>query len=677
MIKACTRCGISTLAMLAGACTTQISTLPDVTMTPPQAALPGTTYNLPMLQYRIEVTRTLSNCPTTRLIPAADGSSSQRELFVDPTLTFDVKVVATSQYVRGESYVVDYRSLSNLFKQTGFGFANYPETGNLKSINVSADDRTGDVLKDVASVGLTVAALAGGGPLAGAAMAPAVLRVGASDTGGGGVKGLAAKPVKQINAEDDAALYELAGRAIKRSTFIDCAQSAREALAARESSAKEVKAATAALTAITARVRNGTLVAGVRGLSPTVKAGYAATLAKDLSALDQAQTVLEAKTLAKGKADAMLLETSPRVWPERLSDRAGPLNAPEKVRDAFTSQMGERPAQASRVLDVHGFAVLLAAFRVRQPERFERLAARYAYLRSYLLPNGASPPKPSEGPSACKPGDPSLDVSACLTASLQLAMRLDTVEMNGGRFLEGGCAGLDPEFPTLDCRKMLELPTSGVSGGRVTGGSGRSATLGSEVVDAWEFRNGEAVPKGGVFIRQPVRARLLVCRGATCDANTSENLLVVDPKAAPTFAPQLGQLRFLPFRNVAFQSNELALELAADGTIAKFEYRDKAAIAAGMAATAAAIAKQADDDRTKRRDEAAKARTQGVADLQAEIDAHEKEARLIELRTPKTADQLAADREIADLKARTALLDAKFARQKAHNDLLAAGGRDD
>ena len=102
-----------------------------------------------------------------------------------------------------------------------------------------------------------------------------------------------------------------------------------------------------------------------------------------------------------------------------------------------------------------------------------------------------------------------------------------------------------------------------------------------------------------------------------------------------------------------------------------------AATAAVAAATAADVLKQIDDDRTKRRADAATAEAQSVAGLQAQIDTLTKQAQLIALQTPNTADEQLAASTLVDLKAQTALIEAKPAKQKAHNELIAAGGSDD
>lgn len=666
MIKATILSGVASAALMTSACTTQIATMPDTVRTAPNGAIAGIPYNLPMLQYRIEATRTLAQCPTTLIIADATGKPTP---FVDPTLAFAVTVAAKPRYVRGETYVVDYRSLSSILKQTSFGITTYPETQNLRTINLSAEDKTGDVLKNVAELGLTVAGLAAGGPAAGAAK-------GVPDTGGGaGAAGILkfSKPRPQ-RAADDAKLFEIAAAASGDTTFLDCAPAAKAAFKQREAAAGALRQATSAATRASADLRTQAVVAALDDMPGAARERQATKLAALMAAHDEATQTLTAAVTAKAEANATLSRTNSRIWPERIDDRAALLQDVDTVTTTVGPLLSRTPTRA-RALNMRAFSQALAKLREVDRERFDRLAKRYGFLLGYadrgLAPDSVWTAAEAASPAACTVGDPALDVAQCLKETLPLAVRLDTVEMNGGKFIDGaGCT--TRFFPTLECRKELGIPTTPANGRAVKPKSGEP-----EVVNAREV-GPAGIPhaKGGLFVRQAVPGRLMVCRAAACDANTSVNLFAIDPDAPPTYAPQLGQLRYLPFRNSTFQSNELGLELAPDGTIAKFEYKDKAATAAVLTATAADVAKQIDDARTKRREDSAKAETQAVASLQAQIDTIEKQAKLNALRisAAETPEQAAAKSLLADLQADKVLLTAQYDKRKVYNDLVAVGG---
>ena len=98
--------------------------------------------------------------------------------------------------------------------------------------------------------------------------------------------------------------------------------------------------------------------------------------------------------------------------------------------------------------------------------------------------------------------------------------------------------------------------------------------------------------------------------------------------------PQLGQLRFLPFQNRMFENNQLVVELAADGTVEKFQYASKAAPLQMVADMTADAAEQYKTARKDAREELAAARAEEVAQLQQEITLLTKEKELNALLNP-------------------------------------------
>lgn len=205
----------------------------------------------------------------------------------------------------------------------------------------------------------------------------------------------------------------------------------------------------------------------------------------------------------------------------------------------------------------------------------------------------------------------------------------------------------------------------------------------------------------GIFVRPPEAGRLRICRdgdpNADCDAGSRELLLT----SADTMIPQLGQLRFLPFRNRVFQNNSLVLSLRENGGIEKFEYKNLSAQAETAAKMAADLASQgltfADSRRKDRTDDAAAAVAAGktdresqlallqfqielmtkqrdldklgntdVAVLQQQIELLSKQKELDKLSQPASVselDTIKADAELAA--ARTALYEAILAERKA------------
>ena len=99
-----------------------------------------------MRQYALEVSRTLTECPDDQAF------STER------TLTFKVKVTAEPQLVPGERYVVDYSALASWVKTSDFMIETHP-SGTLKTINVSADDKTDQIVKSLVKTGFAFASI--------------------------------------------------------------------------------------------------------------------------------------------------------------------------------------------------------------------------------------------------------------------------------------------------------------------------------------------------------------------------------------------------------------------------------------------------------------------------------------------------------------------------------------
>lgn len=659
MTRSTMQSSVALAAILLSGCQRELTTLPDLTQsTSPTQAMTGVSYNLPMLQYDIEIAQTLSRCPTDVFI------GDEKITYVDPSLNFDVKVSAKQSYVRGETYIVDYTSLASPIKTSDFAIEIYRPSGNLKSINVSAADQSGELIKSVVKFGVSVAALGAGVP-------PTQKLSGER---------------RQDNSRTQAASSNLQRSILKavresmsEKQFIGCAPAAKAALATMDES-ETIEAATKALNDSTTQVKTLLVLTQIAGLSPEKKGAYAEALQKALNEQDKATADLKLLVEARTEAMKQLGATMRRIWPERLSDRHANFAVAAGMEDQFRKILFVRTA--GNVIDRKMLANKLAELRQESPEEFDAILAREEFrpLSAFLEANGTA--RTFAAPSPACIDARGVDVVRCLRATLGLSASLVTVELNDGRYIGGDCP--PNAFPTLDCRSAPGVsPTIAVQGAK-------PASI--RVVEA---RSTDAIGKGGLFVRDPVAGRLFMCRVANsrgsagnsdpdpgngsaggkspCDLNGGVNLLASDAAAAPTIAPQLGQLRFLPFKNKAFQSNELVLELAEDGAITKFQYKDKVSTAVAAATAAADAAQQIRDEKERQRKAAAAAETQSVTSLQAEIDLLTKRQALLALQKP--ADDVAAaaaiKRETDNLTAETALLDAKLAKLKAERDFAA------
>jgi len=324
-----------------------------------------------------------------------------------------------------------------------------------------------------------------------------------------------------------------------------------------------------------------------------------------------------------------------------------------------------------RVVDADGLAQSLAELRKTiGPKRYAAAIAHRKVLENYLTEDGI--PKSFKrniatliresrsdqaktrlldqlGTDVCDPGVPDLGKPAPKFAECMIKKLTVTVAL---RSAEREPADASPEFPTLDSRKRLAIAPPG---------SMDEARL--ELVAA---RNGKS--HAGLFIRPPIRGELIVCEKSACVAG-DKNLFVGDPDDPPIWAPQLGQLRFLPFRNRIFAYNEMLVQLEPDGSLTRFEYKSKKAVAAEFAATAADVASQIDAARTKARTEAKDSRTAKIEELQYEIDSIAKTKARAEATAFQPLD--AVKTETVALDAQSALANAKLARLKAEAALIA------
>ena len=608
--------GLLASAVILSGCT-HISTTPDLQYTAPDQALGSASYSLPMLQYDLELTRTLTKCPTQKTLAGVT--------FVDPTLTFKIEAKATGRYVKGESYHVDYETLSAWWKTSSFGIERWP-SGTLKAFNAAADDQVDEIAKAGVKTGLLVASLAAGPATATAAAA------------------VAAAPAAAGPSLEQQRLQALLTSSLVSLPIVTCNDNVAAMVAARAENREASKAAVENLEANTKRITNLTNLASLKALDPPGRA--------QLNGLVQAQTQLSL-TIAKLDEDLVDLDNAlsakdRKYWPRIFTEDTGRFPLPDGDKDSFKALLDD-----TRTLSVLDNATFTAA--LKNLSRDELLKLRKAFpnkLDLYIDAYGAvhEAPKPVDG---CQGVGRTAD--ACLTNALKVATAL-----------------LRPESGLVDCkaRETGECLTK-------VAYTAPDKTDGKQTPLVVKARDGEA--DKGIFVREAGEAKLVVCKGDVCDPK-SKNLVSVDT----AYAPQFGQLRFLPFENGLFQANELSVLVTEDGRIQKIEYKHPKAAGQRFAATAADIASQLDADRRRKekeqseadaaaraeraavRSEAAAIADADLADWKRKIDLINQQRAYDKLLAPTTPDAFAAqNEEIARNQKEAAVLESRIAIHKA------------
>lgn len=143
---------ISAVAVLALASCTSLSSFSDQQPGSKTKALKGVRYSLPLRQYDVEITRALEKCE------AQDGKTKAHDV------KLSMSAAITPRDVAGESFLLDYTALSGWTKTTSVAIETY-DTGVLKSINASADDKSAEIISSTVKAGFGLAGIAGGFPL--------------------------------------------------------------------------------------------------------------------------------------------------------------------------------------------------------------------------------------------------------------------------------------------------------------------------------------------------------------------------------------------------------------------------------------------------------------------------------------------------------------------------------
>jgi hypothetical protein len=621
-------------ALLAGC--THVSTLPDTARTENGHALRGVSYSLPMLQYEIEIDRGLASCPSELTL---DFGRGEKVSISDEALAFSTVGEAKPRYVPGEQYVVNYDSLTSMLKTTGFAIEPYA-SGALKTINLSADDKSGEIVKDLIKVGLTVASAAAGAPGVGAAIAAVPTS--------GSVNLNAAFSLRRETREQRAARLartaaeDLRGR-LRPLSIVDCTEAAAGTLKKIAKNSGDQEAVAAKLPKLTLEVERLIVVAGLKAADHD----DAAALAAAMAALNEQLLEAERLTAEGAELEAKTQVTTARSWPRLPSDRSTEDELKEndlkglarllRVKTVSTLTLEEFEAWLA------GAGAPVAADLRKTNEAF------FAHFDDLKAARERGTQRTVDG--ICRGGTP--NVQRCVSESTLVRAAIEQAEVGYPTCTaEGAKAPYCTNAVALDAKQRL-------------------------VRDAMD-----GVADKGIFVRPPVEGIFTLCRARReAEGEEASFACVEGPKLVRLVnasVPQLGQLRFLPFRSRPFESAELALHLREDGSIEKLEYKRPRPMGAGLAAAAGDAAGQYRTYVETRRADRKAAREEEIAQLQYQLDLAEKKKALLKAQTPETETEdeaLATElkNEIAKIELRTKYLEAQIAQKKAEAAAAEAG----
>ena len=283
---------VTAAALLASACT-HLDTTPDYSTDQFNQPVTGIPYALPALRYKLGITSRVASCSTLVQLGT--------QAFSDGNFALATKIVPTATYVPGERYLADYDALTSPFKTTSFTIENYP-SGVLKSVNASAEDQSGPLIKDVVSIGLSIAGMAGG-------VGPIGLLGTAALTEGAGKAGIDAKIANLLKESPTGAIMCRSTTADDVANFAKAADAAEKAAASLESATKEV--ATWTTVNASRRANRDDLMA----------------LKKALDCQAAAQDVFDAAKEALDKAKAKVTLSAETWWPKSV------VQSPTRAKD--------------------------------------------------------------------------------------------------------------------------------------------------------------------------------------------------------------------------------------------------------------------------------------------------------------------------------------------------------
>ncbi|MEO6214842.1 MAG: hypothetical protein ABIO86_02330 [Sphingomonas sp.] len=667
-----TRWAASLIALGATGCT-HLAVSPDRIVTADHdLALPGATYSLPMLQYDVTVTRTLTACPTKVEIPA--GADGVKGVFWTDDLAVDLGVTAVANQISGERYRINYSKLDSWMKTTSFTIEYQPGGGDLlKSVNVSVEDHSGEVVGNVVKAGLAVASVAAGP--AGAAGAAAVITAMNVPTnksefliaGIAGNKSGTSKATRdrlyveaQMAARREALarqhLIKLVRASSDRRPLLTCADPVRDKIAERDTLAEALKGDNEKLTDATAAVEALTKLAAVRALNATRRAELSA---KAVAMLDAAKAVADGqKAIARieDKFGVVKKDSWPKQFKRVEESDLTALKADEIAK--FTELLNPAPVDAW-VINADKLARGLAI----DPELDAYREFAKDFVAKYVDDKGrAKVFRPREPLAGCASATP--DPTVCVASLTTIQAKIAEVESDNLPLCKA-----DPKI--RECLTRYKQPTAEqVAAAKKSGPP--IAVRSSGAISYIDARaDGD---HSGLFLRPPVRATLTICRKPSAGEVPTDGYcapatgnLVKDDKV---LAPQLGQLRYFRLVNEPFSNNGLVVSLTRDGAIEKFQYASTKSIAQGLSAAAADAATQGTAFDKQRRDDAAK-NNDPVAALQKQIDLKTAQQKLAAFDAVKTRSEL-EEIQIAKARADLAYIQAETAFTAAQAAIFAS-----
>jgi hypothetical protein len=530
------------IAMVVSACTTQLDTRVDgYKTTTANEFVTGLPYSLPMLQFGLQFTWTLSSCEKTGTIVDVGEPTP----ITIPGVGLTLAITEKKGYVPGERYTVDYEALTARTKTTSFAFETYPN-GILKSINASADDKTDEALSAAVKLALVVY-----GASQGAVAVPVATQ-----------NPMSPPPSPALVPGPDATEAASRGLRFKKVPTVVCTEKTRSDLNRLKALAEDLKTATKKVDAQRRLVEDLRMVVAQRSASVVHVEEFAAAL-KTLSVQEGNSKSLVAQMEEITKR---LRVSQPKTWPTDMKSsidgkatidfRARDIEALARLLTVAESTIIDEQSYGSA-----GKALLayMSDLEVKPRSEFERV--NKDALDLFLDELGR--PRPLDVAKGCVTGPNGSIASAedCMRNMTGLQLLLAPTE----RLCENDKADT---YCTL----------------ATTNDDREKRTVG---------RDGAAA---GVLWRKPVDAIFAICNPDETDPEGKKCPIVHTSQA---IAPQLGQLRLLEFRNRTFESGQLALALREDGTLERFSYT-KAASAGKAVGTALSAAEKVEAYRDER-----------------------------------------------------------------------------
>jgi hypothetical protein len=557
-----------------------------------------------MAQFDLAVVRTLAECPGG----IKDGKAT--------LLKFSTDVSVESRFVPGEAYSLDPR-MTGLLKTSSLEVQYFPN-GTLKSIGMAAEDRSGQVVENVAKVAAAGLMMASGVPPVAVASAAAAVPLTSAQTS-----------LLKGNLSTQVRVDPVGPQQI---VCTDAAKLALTALAQADEqikeSGRELAAANAAMTALVEEV-----LLELRDPADRKVRDERAAL---LKAQRDADAAIEHAKQAKAKALEGLSVKQTLRWPEHFGDASQPRDLPldAESRAALTKLLTIGIPERAVAVPLETESSILNALRRLANNKALSLPAvvlpadpaRLAELSARLT--GEPNPVPAVTPASCL----GTNVNACVDHHLNL---LISVALEWP--LAEDCApGALAATQCVRVRKPEVPPREQRAGERERRGTVQNA------------RN--AAFDEGVFIREPAQGRILVCRKALSSGGACPKGADL-AEAEPLNFPQLGQLRFLPFKVPMFQGKDMGVFLTADGRLERYYMKStKAALEAATASAANAATTMADAlerRETELRSDAEYVQSERGKALAAQIAELENAEKLRKQQTPPAADPLKPVRESA------------------------------